>query len=71
MLANRTASFKVRYIIDPEKCTIDLVRVAIPYFMEKTFYISGPPGMVKSVEEALTREGIGKESIKLDYFPGY
>ena len=71
LLANRNRSFKVRYIIDPERCSTDIIKVAVPYFMEKIYFISGPPGLVKSIEEDLLKEDIGKENIKLDYFPGY
>ncbi|MBN1298724.1 MAG: FAD-dependent oxidoreductase, partial [Actinobacteria bacterium] len=64
-------SFKVRYIIYPEICDIGLIRVAVPFYREKTYYISGPPGLVKSVEEQLLADGIRQEEIMLDYFPGY
>ncbi|MBM3704993.1 MAG: FAD-dependent oxidoreductase [Actinobacteria bacterium] len=71
LIASTSSSFKVRYIIDPEKCSIELLKVAVPYFSEKTYYISGPPGMVKAIEEGLLKESISRDNIKLDYFPGY
>lgn len=35
------------------------------------FYISGPKPMVDSINKILTDTGVEKESIKLDFFPGY
>jgi ferredoxin-NADP reductase len=70
-LANDNPSFKVRYIISPEMVSLDLIKVAIPYYSERTYYISGPPGMVKAVEDNLLADGIPVEQVKLDYFPGY
>jgi ferredoxin-NADP reductase len=71
VLANANDSFKVRYIISPEKCDIGLIKVAITDWNKKTYYISGPPGMVKSIETDLITNGIEKNNLKLDYFPGY
>jgi ferredoxin-NADP reductase len=51
--------------------SLDLIKVAIPYYSERTYYISGPPGMVKAVEDNLLADGIPVEQVKLDYFPGY
>lgn len=71
LLTNRNASFKVRYVIRPEVCNIEMVRVAIPFYMDKTYYISGPPGMVLSIGESLVAENIDDSQIKRDFFPGY
>ncbi len=70
-LANKYSTFKVRYIISPERCNLDLIKIAIPFYNQRIFYISGPPGMVKAIEEELISDGFSEESIKLDYFPGY
>jgi ferredoxin-NADP reductase len=71
ILANENHKFKVRYIINPEVCNVELVKVAIPFFKQRIYYISGPIGMVKSVEEGLVTEEIPESQLKQDYFPGY
>ena len=71
ILANNNPSFKVRYIIYPEMVNLDLIKVAIPLYAERTYYISGPPGMVKAVEDSLLDEETPEDQVKLDYFPGY
>lgn len=42
--------------------------VAKPH--QATFYLSGPPGMVRAFTSQLTAEGISSDKIKRDYFPG-
>ncbi len=63
--------FKIRYIISPQRCDIGLIKIAVPDYREKIYYISGPGGLVKSVEEGLVADGISQSAINLDYFPGY
>lgn len=48
-----------------------LVRLAIPDYMERTFYISGPQAMVKALRKTLRVMGIRRSKIKVDYFPGF
>ena len=48
-----------------------LVREAIPDFRERTFYISGPQTMVKSVRRMLLKLGVRRSRIKVDFFPGF
>ena len=43
----------------------------IPDYKERTFYISGPQGMVSAYKDALLDMGIGRSNIKTDYFPGF
>jgi len=62
---------KVRYIISPEVCNIELIKNTIPDFQGKLYYISGPINMVRSLEDALSNAGIEDSTIKKDYFPGY
>jgi len=64
-------TFRIRYIVSPERLDIELIKMAVLNYREKIYYISGPPGLVKSVEEALLDDGIDSSEIKLDYFPGY
>jgi ferredoxin-NADP reductase len=63
--------FKLRYVISPEICNVELIKKSIPDFQGKIYYISGPINMVKSIEDALSTAGIEDDSIKKDYFPGY
>lgn len=71
MLAGSFNKFKVRYVISPEICSANLIMIAVPFFKERTFYISGPAGMVQSIEDGLFAEGIIEDQLKRDYFPGY
>lgn len=48
----------------------DLIKKEIPDFAERTFYISGPPGMITAVKKALTSLGVSRLKIKTDFFPG-
>jgi ferredoxin-NADP reductase len=48
-----------------------LVREAIPDFGERTFYISGPQAMVKTLRRMLLAMGVRRSKIKTDYFPGF
>ncbi|HEV3245373.1 MAG TPA: hypothetical protein VG102_03370 [Candidatus Paceibacterota bacterium] len=49
----------------------DLIAHEVPDYHERTFYISGPQGMVTSFKDMLQGMGIGRTSIKTDYFPGF
>ena len=48
-----------------------LVRAAIPDYLERTFYISGPQAMVKALRRKLRAMGVAGSRIKVDYFPGF
>ena len=71
LLANQNSSFKVRYVISPEAINIEMLRIAVPYYRDKSYYISGPPGMVESFGESLAADNIGDSQINRDFFPGY
>jgi ferredoxin-NADP reductase len=43
---------------------------AIPDYQDRTYYLSGPPEMVKAHEESLRRLQIKRSQIKKDFFPG-
>lgn len=49
----------------------DLIRKAMPDYLERTFYISGPSPMVDAMLAALDTLGVSGSNIKTDYFPGY
>ncbi|MEI9401831.1 RnfABCDGE type electron transport complex subunit D [Mesorhizobium argentiipisi] len=48
-----------------------LVRLAIPDYLERTFYISGPQAMVKTLRQMLLAMGVRRSRLKTDYFPGF
>jgi ferredoxin-NADP reductase len=62
---------KVRNVISPEICNVELIKNTISDFQGKIYYISGPINMVKSIEDELSKAGIEDDRIKKDYFPGY
>ncbi|MGH2517521.1 MAG: oxidoreductase, partial [Ktedonobacterales bacterium] len=47
-----------------------LLRAAVPDFSARTFYVSGPPDMVRASEHTLKAVGVRKSQIKRDFFPG-
>ena len=48
-----------------------LIRVAIPDYLERIFFISGPQAMVKALRRELVAMGVRRSKIKVDYFPGF
>lgn len=41
-----------------------------PHYRERTWYISGPPGMVNAYQKLLRKAGVPRRQIKTDFFPG-
>lgn len=70
-LSCRQESFRVRYLIDPERLNAAAVRQDVADFDSRIFYLSGPEPMVKVLEGELASLGVKPEMIKKDYFPGY
>lgn len=48
-----------------------LITRHVPDYRERTFYISGPHGMVTAFQRTLTTLGVSPLRIKTDYFPGF
>ena len=48
-----------------------LIQKAIPDYLERTFYISGPQAMVRDIREMLRSIGVRRSRIKVDFFPGF
>jgi len=48
-----------------------MIRGEVPDFRNRTFYISGPHGMVTGCDKTLRDLGISSTRIKTDYFPGF
>ncbi len=55
----------------PGVIDVELVRQAIPDYRERTFYISGPQAMVRSLRRMLRKMGVRRSRIKVDFFPGF
>jgi len=53
--------------------TIDgaLIAREVPDYRDRTFYISGPRGMVEAFKKTLSGMGVPRWRIKTDYFPGF
>jgi len=43
---------------------------AVPDYRERTYYISGPPDMVRANEQVLKNVHVKNEQVKTDFFPG-
>ncbi|MGM0364999.1 MAG: FAD-dependent oxidoreductase [Actinomycetota bacterium] len=68
-LEQNNKGLRVNYIYGPQLINKELIDEKVPEGDRRKFYISGPTGMVKAVEESLNELGAGK--IIKDYFPGY
>ena len=51
--------------------TPELIKQHLPDYAERTFYISGPHGMVESFTKTLRALGVSRWKIKRDFFPGF
>jgi glycine betaine catabolism B len=53
--------------------TIDaaLIKERIPDYKDRTYYLSGPTGMVDAFKNMLTGMGVHRAKIVTDYFPGF
>lgn len=49
----------------------ELVKELVPDYMERLFYISGPPRMVVSLQEQLGNTGVPASQVRHDSFTGY
>jgi ferredoxin-NADP reductase len=48
----------------------DMIEQAVPDYQERTFYLSGPPDMVRAYEHILKQLEVKSTQIKKDFFPG-
>ncbi len=60
-------------LLQREKGVVDgkIIKDVVGDLNESLFYVSGPPGMVRSTEHILTNLGVLGVNIKTDFFPGY
>ncbi len=47
-----------------------MIQAIVPDYQERTYYVSGPPDMVRAYEHILKNMGIKNVQIKKDFFPG-
>ena len=79
--AAREAGFKMIYAVTNEQTKTpgiyngqinkELILREVPDYKERTFYISGPHGMVSAFQKTLGDMGVPSWRIKSDYFPGF
>lgn len=50
--------------------TAEVLARRTPDYKERTWYISGPPGMVNAYKKLLQESGVPRKQIKTDFFPG-
>jgi len=50
--------------------TAEMLGRRTPDYRERTWYISGPPGMVNAYKKLLRESGVPRQQIKTDFFPG-
>jgi ferredoxin-NADP reductase len=50
--------------------TIEMLARRTPDYKQRTWYISGPPGMVNAYKKLLKESGVPRKQIKTDFFPG-
>ncbi len=70
VVEDTSATLPSRYTL-PGFITADLIRQTMPDFLEREFYISGTHAMVEAMQTMLLELGVGKQAVKIDFFPGY
>ncbi len=50
--------------------TAEMLKRRTPDYLERTWYVSGPPGMVNAYRKLLREVGVKRTHIKTDFFPG-
>ena len=70
-LTSTNPDFSIRYLMDPERVTSDVIREEVLDLSLPLYYVSGPAPMVFSISDMLKDMGIAGDHIKLDDFPGY
>ena len=50
--------------------TVDMLDRRTPDWRERTWYLSGPPGMVNAYQALLRQAGLPRRQIETDFFPG-
>ncbi len=81
--AQKSIGLKIIYLLTDEKMVpkswpgkvghIDsaMIKKEVSDYADRTFYLSGPHGMVDAYKEVLKQLGVRSSNIVTDYFPGY
>ena len=69
-LAKVHPEFHVHYVVG-ERLDWPKMQELVPNLKESYIYLSGPEPMVDSFEEMLSVQGVHKDRLKQDWFPGY
>jgi len=51
--------------------TADMLRKYLPDLSAPIYYLTGPPGLIKTMWTMLTETGVNKDNIQMEAFPGY
>lgn len=70
-ITSANQSVVVKYIIEPERITSELIKKHIDDQQSPAVYLSGPEPMVKSLANELKQMGVSENIINVDDFPGY
>lgn len=70
-IANKHPTFKIHYVIDPERIDEAKIRSLVSDYLNPSYYLSGPEPMVETFVPLLLGMGVSNDKIKLDFFPGY
>lgn len=67
--ASKKINLRNHYISD--RLSKDSLQKMVPDFINRTFYISGPSGMVEGYKKLLLSLKVSRKNIITDYFPGF
>lgn len=70
-IAHDDPTFKIEYVLDPERITAERIIESSKKLRTPLVYLSGPEAMIESLEKELKELGINEKDLKRDYFPGY
>jgi ferredoxin-NADP reductase len=51
--------------------TVELIKTQVPDYKQRMFYVCGPPGMVKAMENLITSMGLPLSKLKLEALAGH
>ncbi len=68
---SQASCMKTVYLEGKNYITSEMIKKEVLDYTNRTFYLSGPNGMVESYEKLIRSLGIQKRQIVTDYFPGF
>ena len=70
LLVNVISKESVEAPLESGFLTVEMLKRLTPDYLERAWYISGPPGMVNAYKSLLVVAGVPRKHIKTDFFPG-